>query len=86
VDGEGNVTGKPVVLGPLVGDLRVVRSGLSPKDRVVIGGLQRILPGQKVAPRPGKIQPPTTAEPKAAPPQSAPASVATPVEPAQSAR
>ncbi len=34
VDREGNVTGRPVVLGPLVGNLRVIRSGLGPRDRV----------------------------------------------------
>ena len=51
VDRQGNVTGRPVVLGPLVGNLRVIRSGVGPRDRVVINGLQRIQPGQKVAPR-----------------------------------
>ena len=81
VDGEGNVTGRPVVLGPLVGNLRVIRSGLGPRDRVVINGLQRIMPGQKVTPRPGRIPPPTEGAPADAP-QPAPASVATPVPPA----
>ncbi len=80
VDREGNVSGRPVVLGPLVGNLRVIRGGLSPRDRVVINGLQRILPGQKVAPRAGRIPPPASAEPPAAAPQSAPASIATPVQ------
>lgn len=82
VDREGNVTGKPVVLGPLVGNLRVIRSGLNPRDRVVINGLQRIMPGQKVSPRNGRIQPPSATEPAGgAPPQPAPASIATPVQP-----
>jgi len=84
VDRDGNVTGKPVVLGPLVGNLRVIRSGLSPRDRVVINGLQRIMPGQKVAPRQGRIAPPASVEPPAgAAPQGAPASIATPVQPAR---
>lgn len=86
VDAEGNVTGRPVVLGPLVGNLRVIRSGLSPRHRVVIDGLQRILPGQKVTPQAGRIAPPADAEPPAVAPQSAPASVATPVQPGQGAR
>jgi RND family efflux transporter MFP subunit len=79
VDRQGNVAVRPVELGPLTGSLRVIRSGLSPQDRVVIGGLQRAMPGQKVKPRQGRIAPPTTSEPDAQPPQPAPASAATPV-------
>lgn len=79
VDREGNATGKPVQLGPLVGNLRVIRGGISPQERVVIDGLQRILPGQKVTPRAGRIQPPTDTQAPAPTAQSAPASVATPV-------
>jgi membrane fusion protein, multidrug efflux system len=37
-----------VTLGPLVDGLRVVRSGLEPKDRVIVNGLQRVRPGTKV--------------------------------------
>lgn len=79
-DAQGNVTPRPVELGPLVGPLRVIRSGLRPNDLVVIDGLQRIMPGQRVAPRRGRIQPPGDAQvPTGAPPQPAPASSATPV-------
>jgi RND family efflux transporter MFP subunit len=87
VDDEGNVTGRPVDLGPRVGDLRIVRGGIQPRDRVVIDGLQRIMPGQKVTPQAGRIQPPPTdAERQAQPAQSAPASVATPAVAASGAR
>ena len=55
VDGEGMVQVKPLELGPASGGLRVVRTGLRPDDRVVIGGLQRAMPGQKVEVQPGKI-------------------------------
>jgi RND family efflux transporter MFP subunit len=82
VDGQGNATARPVQLGPLVGNLRVIRHGLTPRDRIVIDGLQRIMPGQRVAPRLGRIQPsggPAAAAPE--PPQSAPASIATPAGP-----
>jgi len=48
VDGEGTVIARMVELGPLVGDLRVIRSGLTAKERVVVGGVQRARPGQKV--------------------------------------
>jgi hypothetical protein len=34
----------------------VIRSGLAPADRIVIEGLQRARPGQKVTPEDGKIE------------------------------
>jgi RND family efflux transporter MFP subunit len=37
-----------VEAGQLVGDLRVIDKGLSKDDRVVIGGIMRAIPGQKV--------------------------------------
>lgn len=79
VDRQGTVAMRPVQLGPLTGNLRVIRSGLSPQDQVVIGGIQRAMPGQKVKVRRGRIAPPTTSEPDAQPSQPAPASAATPV-------
>jgi RND family efflux transporter MFP subunit len=58
VVGKDNaVVAKPVVTGPLRGALRVIRSGLTRDDRVIIGGGQRARPGQKVTPQPGKIDP-----------------------------
>jgi RND family efflux transporter MFP subunit len=79
-DRAGNVTPHPVVLGPLVGNLRVIRSGIAARDLVVIDGLQRIVPGGKVAPHRGNIPPPTGAQAPTMAPQPAPASVATPVQ------
>ena len=79
VDRSNTVTVRPVQLGPLNGSLRVIRSGLGPQDLVVIGGLQRAMPGQKVKPKKGRIKPPTTSEPDMPAPQAAPASVATSV-------
>lgn len=38
---------QPVELGPLSFGLRIVRKGLAPEDRVVIGNLQKIMPGAK---------------------------------------
>jgi RND family efflux transporter MFP subunit len=46
---------RPVTIGTLVGDLRVIDSGLKPDDRIVIDGLQRAIPGQKVDPQTGQI-------------------------------
>jgi hypothetical protein len=43
--------------------LRVIESGLKPDDRVVIAGLLRAIPGQKVDPQLQKIgQPPAAAK------------------------
>jgi RND family efflux transporter MFP subunit len=53
---DGTVGTKLVELGPIVDGLRVVRSGLAPTDRIVIDGLQRARPGQKVKPEDGKIE------------------------------
>jgi RND family efflux transporter MFP subunit len=48
VNAEGRVVPKPISLGPLVEGLRVVRSGLSPEDRVIVQGLHRARPGALV--------------------------------------
>jgi multidrug efflux system membrane fusion protein len=53
---DGMVGVKRVEIGPIVRGLRVIRSGLEAKDRVVIDGLQRARPGQKVKPEDGKIE------------------------------
>ena len=55
---DGTVAIKRVELGPIVDGLRVVRSGVAPTDRVVIEGLARARPGQKVKPEEGKIAKP----------------------------
>jgi multidrug efflux system membrane fusion protein len=41
---------RTVVLGPIVDELRVIRSGLSAGDVVVVNGLQRVRPGSKIEP------------------------------------
>ena len=53
---DGTVGTKKVELGPIVEGLRIVRAGLAPMDRVVIDGLQRARPGQKVTAENGKIE------------------------------
>ncbi len=75
---DGTVAARPVQTGPLIGGLRVIRSGIAAGDRVIIGGIQRARPGQKVQPQPGKIE--QQAAPAAAPPSSnaLPASTAQP--------
>ncbi|WP_417230830.1 efflux RND transporter periplasmic adaptor subunit [Brevundimonas sp.] len=56
VAADGTVAPRPVQLGPIVEGLRVVRSGLTATDRVIISGVQRIQqPGMKVQARVGQI-------------------------------
>ena len=71
---NGTVVSRPVVLGPLNAGLRVVRRGLNASDRVVVGGIQRAIPGQRVQARPGRIIPVAPSDdpmPDYAPPASA---------------
>jgi RND family efflux transporter MFP subunit len=48
VDDEGAAERRNVELGGQRGDMRIVTSGLSAGDRVIVKGLQRVRPGQKV--------------------------------------
>lgn len=52
---DGTVQPRKVTLGPIVDGLRVVRSGLTASDRVIIEGQQRVRPGMKVSTKPGRI-------------------------------
>lgn len=51
--GPGNTAQrKDIVLGGVVDGLRIIKSGLSPQDRVIVGGLQLIyFPGAPVSPK-----------------------------------
>jgi RND family efflux transporter MFP subunit len=60
VNGENIVEQRKVRTGPAEGDLRVIESGLKADDRVVIAGLLRAIPGQKVDPQLQKIEPSRT--------------------------
>jgi RND family efflux transporter MFP subunit len=51
VDADNVVGVRPVTTGPLEGTMRVIESGLKPDDRVIVSGLQRTSPGQKVEPQ-----------------------------------
>src|SRR6516225_8316785 len=60
VNGENVVEQRKVRTGPLeAGGMRVIESGLKPDDRVVVAGLLRVIPGQKVDPQLQKIESPT---------------------------
>lgn len=51
VSADGTVEPHHVKLGPLYGGMRVVRSGLTPDQEVVVKGLLRARPGSKVTPQ-----------------------------------
>jgi RND family efflux transporter MFP subunit len=72
VNKDNTVEQRPVTIGPLVGELRAIDRGLKADDRVVVAGVLRALPGQKVDPRLETIAAPP------APPAPAPASPGAP--------
>jgi RND family efflux transporter MFP subunit len=51
VNGDNTVEQRKVEVGPTVDDKTVVESGLKPDDRVIVAGLLRAVPGQKVDPQ-----------------------------------
>jgi RND family efflux transporter MFP subunit len=53
---DSTVVAKPVEIGDLSDGLRVIRSGLTPNDQVIIDGLPHAAPGVKVAPQDGTIR------------------------------
>jgi multidrug efflux system membrane fusion protein len=63
VDNENVARTKYVTLGRLVGDLRVIKEGIGPDDRVIVNGLMRARPGAKVTPQ--EQPPPAPAGPQA---------------------
>jgi RND family efflux transporter MFP subunit len=61
VDGENTVRQKYVTLGENEGKLIVIKSGLAAEDRVIVNGLMRARPGQKVTPQEEGATPATAA-------------------------
>jgi len=53
---DSTVVAKPVEIGELRDGLRVIRSGLTPNDQVIIDGIPHAVPGVKVAPQEGTIR------------------------------
>jgi membrane fusion protein, multidrug efflux system len=59
VDDGGVVRQKYITLGQLDDGLRVVKDGLAPTDRVIVNGLMRARPGQKVTAQQQSAPPPS---------------------------
>jgi RND family efflux transporter MFP subunit len=51
LDNDNVVQQRKVDIGPLIGTMRVIDRGISGDDRVVVGGVIRAIPGQKVDPQ-----------------------------------
>jgi RND family efflux transporter MFP subunit len=51
VNSQNVVEQRAVEIGRTVGELRVIDKGIKPDDRVVVGGLLKAIPGQKVDPQ-----------------------------------
>ncbi len=62
VDNDNKVSVHPVTLGALVDGLRVIRTGVTTADHVIIQGMQGAMPGGKVLPHDGKIVPDANAD------------------------
>jgi RND family efflux transporter MFP subunit len=58
VDNDNVARPKYVTLGDIYNGLRVVKSGITADDHVVVNGVARIRPGQKVTPEEDKSPPP----------------------------
>lgn len=69
---DDNVAVKAVELGPVVDGLRIIRSGLDARDRVIVTNLQAAMPGAKVATRPAVIKPAVESPEAQAPGAAAP--------------
>ncbi|MCZ2341807.1 MAG: efflux RND transporter periplasmic adaptor subunit [Bacteroidales bacterium] len=65
VNAENQVVYRSVKLGQLFEDMRAVEEGISPQDRVIVSGIQRVRPGAKVKPKPA--EPPATPQANARP-------------------
>lgn len=64
VGSDDLVATKYVTLGQVVDSLRVIKSGIEPNDRVVVNGLTRARPGQKVTPQEETAPPPPAPQAK----------------------
>ena len=73
LNGKNEVVPRPVVTGPMVEGLRVIREGLAPTEKLVIDGLARLQPGTLISPIQGRIRPRAKNDAPIAQPLAAPA-------------
>jgi RND family efflux transporter MFP subunit len=53
---ENEAVYRPIQVGAQHGDMRVVEKGVSPGERIIVTGLQRVRPGAKVEPKEPEVQ------------------------------
>ena len=51
VNGDNQLEYRPIELGEQVNGLRIVRSGLTASDKIVVNGLQRVRPSMQIEPK-----------------------------------
>ena len=68
VTGADSFAMRPVQTGPLDGANQVILDGVKPGDKVIVDGLARLRPGEKIVPRPLSAESETPAAPKPAVP------------------
>ncbi len=56
VDQDNRVSSRPIVIGPTIGAMWAVESGLAAGDQVIVQGLQKVKPGQTVQIQPARGQ------------------------------
>jgi RND family efflux transporter MFP subunit len=80
VNDQNIIETRTIQQGPLSGNLRVVRSGVAPGDRVVVNGLLRARPGAEVVPQETEIARASSGDQTADLIESQPATSAQPVD------
>jgi multidrug efflux pump subunit AcrA (membrane-fusion protein) len=65
VDADNTVRIKYVTMGQLFDDLRSIKAGLNEDDRVIVNGLMRARPNQKVTPQEQGAEPKPPGSPQA---------------------
>lgn len=68
VDAENRVKSRKVELGALVRDMRIIEKGVGPEDRVIIRGVQKVIPDVLVEPTLETLQAPDLPPPPKVPP------------------
>jgi membrane fusion protein (multidrug efflux system) len=68
VTGADSFAMRQVQTGPLDGANQVILDGVKPGDKVIVDGLARLRPGEKITPKPLSAESKTQAAPKAAAP------------------
>ena len=54
VNDQGIATPRPITIGPAIGTMWAVESGLTPGEKIIVQGIQKVRPGQPVTVAPAK--------------------------------